>query len=274
VSLAVAVLGGYEIARQMRYNRAARQRGEEERGSWQAPRGRGDFPLWIPIGVYVAGAVGYVLLCWWLVPAFPILIIIGFAFLISPIESYVNARMIGLTGQFLGIPMVWEGAVILSGYKGVDIWFAPVPRFNMGFAAQQFRVLELTGNKIISVVKAELLMLPIATIMSLLFWQLIWRLAPIPSPAYPYAQKMWHLQALQRGLWFTATLNPEQSVFYQAWNKWYALGGFGAAIVLYAILSSFRLPILLVYGVVRGVGGILPHYVIPQMMGALISQFY
>ncbi len=273
VSLAVFALGVYEIVRQITYNRGARQRGEEVRGSWKPPPGRGDLPIWIPIGLYALGALGYILLCWKLVPAFPIIYIVAFAFLISPIESYINARMIGLTGQFLGIPMVLEGTIIFSGYKGIDIWFAPIPRFNMGGAVQGFRVLELTGNKVISVIKAEILMFPIATILSLLFWSLIWRLAPIPSPAYPYAQKMWHLEALQRGLWFTSTLNPEHSTFYKAWNKWYALGGFGSAIVLYAVLRSLRLPILLVYGVVRGFG-ILPHYVFPQMAGALISQFY
>lgn len=273
VSLAVAVLGAYEIMRQMRYNRAARQRGEAERGSWVAPPGRGDFPLWLPVGLYIAGALGYVILCRILVPDFPIAYIVGFAFLVSPIESYINARMIGLTGQFLGIPMVLEGTIIFSGYKGIAIWFAPIPRFNMGGSAQEFRVLELTGNKIVSILKAEALMFPIAIIFSLLFWQLVWRLAPIPSPAYPYAQKMWHLSALQRGLWLTATLNPEHSVFYKAWNLKYAIGGFGAAITLYAILSVLRLPILLVYGVVRGFG-VMPHGVVPTMIGALISQFY
>ncbi len=274
VSLAVAVLGAYEIVRQIRYNRAARQRGEEQRGSWVPPAGRGDFPMWVPLGLYVLGASGYILLCRWLVPGFPIIYIIGFAFLISPIESYVNARMIGLTGQYLGIPMVLEGTIILSRYRGIDIWFAPIPRFNYGGSAQQFRVLELTGNKIVSMIKAEALMFPIATILSLLFWQLVWKLAPVPSPAYPYAQKMWHIQALQRGLWFTSTLNPEHSVFYKAWNLNYCIGGFVAAVAIYALLSALRLPILLVYGVVRGVSGILPHYVVPQMIGALISQFY
>ena len=273
VGFAIFALGMYEIARQIRYNRAARRRGEAEIGSWTPPAGRGDFPIWVPVGLYCLGALGYILLCRWLVPDFPIAYIVAFAFLVSPIESYISARMIGLIGRFVGIPMILEGTIIFSGYKGVAIWFAPIPRFNLGGMAQQLRVLELTGNKIVSILKAELLMFPIATILSLLFWQLIWRLAPIPSSAYPYAQKMWYLQALQRGLWLTSTLNPEQSVFYRAWNLNYAIGGFGAAIALYAALSALRLPILLVYGVVQGFG-IMPHWIVPQMIGALISQFY
>jgi len=272
-ALAVAVLGFYEIYRKWRYDQQARARGEETRGGWQVPHGRGDFPLWIPIGVYVLAGLGYIIICAILVPKFPIIFIIAFAFLISPVESYVNARLIGLTGQYLGVPMVKEATIIFSGYKGVDIWFAPIPVFNLGGAAQQFRVLELTGNKIVSLVKAELLMLPISIFCSLLFWQFVWRLAPIPSPYYPYAQMMWPLNALQRGLWLTSTVNPERSIFYKAWRRSYAIGGFIAAVSLYTGLSVFRMPILLIYGVVRGFG-ILPHSVIPQMIGALISQFY
>ncbi len=272
-SIAVAVLGFYEIYRKWRYDQQARARGEETRGGWQVPHGRGDFPLWIPIGVYALAGLGYIIICALLVPKFPIIFIIAFAFLISPLESYVNARLIGLTGQYLGVPMVKEATIIFSGYKGVDIWFAPIPVFNLGGAAEQFRVLELTGNKMVSLIKAELLMLPISIFCSLLFWQFVWRLAPIPSPYYPYAQMMWPLSALQRGLWMTSTVNPEQSIFFKAWRRSYAAGGFIAAVSLYAGLSVFRMPILLIYGGVRGFG-ILPHSVIPQMIGALISQFY
>jgi len=272
-ALAIFVLGLYEIWRKWRYDIQAKARGEEVRGGWEVPRGRGDYSIWVPIGVYAAAAISYIALCAYLVPDFPVWILLVFAFLISPIESYINARMIGLTGQFMGVPMVKEATIIFSGYEGLDIWFAPIPVFNLGGAAQQFRVLELTGNKIVSLVKAELIMLPISIICSFIFWGFVWRLAPVPSPYYPYAQKMWPLSALQRGLWLTSTINPETSVFYKAWNPIYALGGFGAAVVIYVILSVFRLPILLIYGLVRGFG-ILPHFIIPQLIGALISQFY
>jgi hypothetical protein len=32
-------------------------------------------------------------------------------------------------------------------------------------------------------------------ISTVLFSQFIWRLAPIPSPVYPFTEKMWELQA-------------------------------------------------------------------------------
>jgi len=98
-----------------------------------------------------------------------------------------------MTGQYVGVPMVREATIIFSGYKGVDIWFAPIPLSDFGGMAQHFRVIELTGTKITSMIKAELVIWPITIFCSLLFWQFVWRLAPIPSVYYPYAQKMWHL---------------------------------------------------------------------------------
>ena len=51
------------------------------------------------------------------------------------------------------------------------------------------------------------------------------------------------------------------------------MGGFGFGVVSYALLSAFRLPTMLVFGIVRGLGT-LPHGIFPEMVGALISQFY
>ncbi len=273
VSIAVALIGAYNIWVSVRYNRAARERGEAELGSWTPPAGRGDVPIWLAAALWVVSTAGYVLLCWILVPRFDILFVIIFGFLLTPLQSYVNAYLLGIVGQYAGIPMVKEATIIFSGYKGIDIWFAPIPLSNYGVQAMNFRVLELTGTKIISLVKAELMILPITIFCSLLFWQFVWRLAPVPSVYYPYAQKMWHLQALQQGLWITSTLTPERSLFYKAWNLKIALGGVGFGVVSYAILSAFKLPVTMVFGIVRGLGT-LPHFTIPQFIGALISQFY
>ena len=44
--------------------------------------------------------------------------------------------------------------------------------------------------------------------------------------------------------------------------------------MLFSGLSWVGAPIFLVYGVVRGLGQSLPHFIIPQMLGALIGRFY
>ena len=273
ISFGVAIIGVVGIIAHMYRNRKADQSGEiREKGTLSGVPGRGDISLTIAIGLFLVSTLGYVLLCRHLVPDFSILWIIFFGFVFTPINSYIDARMKGLTGQWVHIPMVKEGVIILSGYKGVDIWFAPIPEFDHGQRAQQFRVLELTGNKVISMVKAELLILPIVVFCSLLYWQFIWRLAPVPSVNYPYAQKMWHLSALQRGLWLTATLT-NRSLFHYAFKLPLVIGGFVFCVSSYSFLAVMKLPTLLIYGVVRGLGS-LPHAIFPEMIGALLSQYY
>lgn len=247
--------------------------GEGTKGSWTPPPGRGDIPTWLALTLFAVSTIAYIYLCWLLVPRFPLFYVILFGFVVTPIQSIIDATMIGMTGQYVGVPMVREATIIFSGYKGVDIWFAPIPLSDFGGMAQHFRVIELTGTKITSMIKAELVIWPITIFCSLLFWQFVWRLAPIPSVYYPYAQKMWHLSALERGLWLTSTVNPERSVFYRAWNKNIAIGGFIFGTAFYYILAAFKLPTMLVFGMVRGLGT-LPHFVFPEMVGALISQYY
>ena len=63
---------------------------------------------------------------------------------------------------------------------------------------------------------------PVVMVASLLFSQFIWRLAPIPSSNYPYAQELWHLQALNTLLMQTSTLEGN-SLFFQALRGVYVL---------------------------------------------------
>jgi len=273
VSFAVAIVGIHSIVAGLR--RARRERTllrREGPSTFAPPPGRGDFPLWIAIGLFVASTLGYVFLCRHLVPHFPIWWAFLFGFVVTPFQSYIDARMIGLTGQWAGIPMVREAAIFASGYKGVDIWFAPIPQFAHGAVAQGFRVLELTGNKVTSLIKAELLMLPIVTICSLIFWQFLWRLGPVPSANYPYAQKMWPLSALQTSLWVSST-SGRSRLFWEAIKYNVIIGGLGFGLMTYYVLNAFRLPVLLIYGIVRGLG-ILPHWTILTLIGALISRYY
>jgi len=273
IAFAIAVIGIYSVTSSMiRQRREGGETAQVGRGTWRPPPGRGDIPMWIAIGMFVTSTLVYVILSWRLVPRFPVLWVIFFGFVLTPINSYIDARMLGMVGQWVTLPYVKQGVIILSGYKGVDIWFAPIPDFQHGGQAQSFRVVQLTGTKFTSVIKAELLILPITVGCSLLFWQFIWRLAPIPSVSYPFAQKMWHLNALQQGLWLTATTSGH-SLFRQSFYPPYVVGGFAFGIIAFVLLSAFRLPTMLIYGFVQGLGT-LPHGVFPMMLGAVLSRFY
>src|SRR5256885_4084510 len=91
-----------------------------------------------------------------------------------------------------------EATIILTGYKGAAIWFAPFPAYNYGAQTLYFRTTELTGTKIISMVKAEAFILPIVLLATIIFSQFIWRIAPVPSSAFPYAKVWWEQIAFRQ----------------------------------------------------------------------------
>ena len=173
--------------------------------------------------------------------------------------------------------MVREASFIAGakyfGYHGIEIWYAPIPIHNYGEATVSFRQIELTGTSLRGIIKAEFVTLPIVLIASLLFSQFLWQLAPIPSASYPYAQELWHLQALNSLLMQTATLEGN-SLFFQALNSLYVSCGVALGVMTYALLSVFGLPVLLIYGVVRGLGQSTPHGLILELAGALLGRYY
>lgn len=207
MSLAVAFTGIYmAVSGIFRARRERIASGQAPQVRSAPPPGRGDYSLKLAVAMFLIAATVYVYVAHSLVPAFPLIILIIFAFVVSPVQSYIDARLIGLVGRTAPLPMVREATFILSKYQGIDIWYMPWPLINVGGHAQFFRVVELTGTKITSIVKAELFMVPLILATSFIFWSFIWKLAPIPSPTYPYAQKMWPLSAMNSCLWPTATL--------------------------------------------------------------------
>jgi hypothetical protein len=275
LGLAIGFIGIWHVISSFRKSAAT------DRGSlkdlFNPPAGRGDFNFWIAIGIYVFSTLSYVGLCTWLVPNFPWIFFLGYGFIYTPFISYITARMEGIAGQFVNLPMVREASFIAGakffGYQGIEIWYAPIPIHNYGKATVDFREIELTGTSIRGIIKAEMVVFPVVMIASLLFSQFIWRLAPIPSSSYPYALKLWHLQALNTLLMQTSTLEGN-SLFYQALNGIYVMAGMGLGVVTYMILSLLGLPTLLVYGVVRGLGQSAPHGLILELLGALLGRYY
>ena len=221
-----AAVGAIGLVHAVLSVRASRRQGGH-RPLRDRPVGRGDFPFWIAIGGYALSTLAMIWLCVLLLEddEFPLIFLLLFGFVVTPVISYVNARMAGLTGQLVSFPLLREGAFILSGYKGIDIWFAPIPYSDHGRRAQLFREVELTGTRFSSILKAELLLLPLSLVCGFVFWSLVWQMEPIPSPTFQYAQTYWHLIALRQCLWYSATLGGE-TLFDQAIKGWWIAGSF------------------------------------------------
>ncbi|MDI6826860.1 MAG: peptide transporter [Armatimonadota bacterium] len=271
ISVAVAVIGIYAVISSA--IKASANARESRLAPYRIPTGRGDFPIVAAIAAWFFATLGYIIIAHKLVPLFPLWILIGFGFFYSPIMSYVSARMFGLTGHGVGFPYVREATVIKSGYRNADIWFAPIPIYDMGWAAARFREVELTRTKFTSVLKAEALMLPVMLTASFLFWAFFWHTNPIPSPQFPYAQKFWPLSATFQSIWLTANKAGESNFLLQALKpRLMVFGGVGAFIV-FGILAVARVPQLYFYGLAGGVGA-YPHNTIPLFIGALLGRYY
>ena len=209
-TIAIAIIGVYQVVQGVRTSNAATLESGNRR-SFDVPKGRGDFPIWIALALYAAATTALIGIAAWLLPGFSqfVWFFLFFGFVFTPFQSFVNARLVGLVGQTVEIPFVREATIILSGYRGVDIWFIPFPIGNYGAQTQKFREIELTGTKFTSIMRAEVFMVPIILFTSFLYGSYIWKLAPIPSASYPYAQLIWRLRAYQQCLFITGTMRSE-----------------------------------------------------------------
>jgi hypothetical protein len=175
----------------------------------------------------------------------------------------------------VNIPFVTEAAFILSGYQGgVKVWFLPIPVENYGQRTVFYRQAELTGTRFWSIWKSEIVTVPIVLIATILFAQFIWSLAPIPGPQYPFAEKMWELNAATASVIFSSTLG-RHSAFQEAFSPMYIATGVGLGLVMFGALRLLMMPTMIFYGIVRGMNQIvLPHVVPVQFLGACIGKFY
>ena len=182
----------------------------EIRGYCLKHLGRGDFNMWICAALFCVAAIYPIVLAKTLFPTLVstglLVIFVLIAFVYAPILSFVSARLDGLVGKEITIPYIDEAIRFMTGFRGVEIWFVPFPARNFGGHAEGFRVVELTGMKFTSLLKAEIFMLPIVFGVSLMYWTFLWRLAPIPSESYPYAQLMWPLRAFDQALYLSSTM--------------------------------------------------------------------
>jgi hypothetical protein len=242
---------------------------------WTVPVGRGDWSLKLcVIGYFIAGSA-MCALCKWLVPDFPIIFLIFFAFIFTPVLSYLNARMIAVNGQHVDIPFIKEGAILLSGTKGLNVWLAPFPEENFGAQAASFRVKELTGTKFTSLVKLDLFRMPLTILLGFIFWSFIWHSTEIPSATFPFTEIMWDQRIKNSLIMWSATTGDGlvETMFDKAMKPWILGIGTFATCAMFVILRRFGAPIMFVYGFVRGVGRGC-HVFVLEIVGALIARFY
>ncbi|MFP4354315.1 MAG: hypothetical protein ACLFUJ_04255 [Phycisphaerae bacterium] len=245
---------------------------------------RGDPPIWAALGVWIGSAVGFVFLSHYLInynfetggflppeEQFPVFWLILFAFVWTPVNTYINARMSGIAGQHAGIPYVKEAFIYMSGYKYVDIWFAPLPIHNFGQMADNLRICQLTRTKFTSIMKAELLIFPLMLIASFIFWNYISGLGPIPSDRYPYVQKFWPQFAQIRAVWASG-MREGQSMLMQSIKPEIILGVLAATVGLFSLFGALGISAQYLYGGIASLNA-YPHMAIMTFTGACIGRY-
>ncbi len=284
VSLSIAMVGIAALVKGLRNVRKMASLKKEAEGDgtdpYAPPAGRGDIKTRAIIVTYLFTTSLYIGLSCLLLYSIhgtvhrgvlAVMLFYGLAY--TPLISYATARLEGIAGQVVTIPFVREASFILSGYRGVAVWFLPIPLHNYGARTVFYRQAELTGTKFGSVWKAEVLLTPLVIVCGLLFANVIWNLGSIPGPQYLFAQEMWDLYAENQSIVYSSTLGGF-SEFEQAFNWKYLATGFGLGTMSFGAMHWLGAPTFLTYGLVRGLGQTLPHTIILQFIGALIGRYY
>jgi hypothetical protein len=171
---------------------------------------------------------------------------------------------------------VQQATFILSGYEGVDIWFAPMPIYDVGWAAQMFREVELTGTKMISVVKADIFVYVLVLFLGFLYWSFFWHSSQIPSSQYPYAQTFWPLSAFYQALWASSTDPASQgkASFLTDAIKFPVIEyAGGITLAAYLAFAALKIPSLWFYGFASGFTA-ATWWAVPTFIGAILGRYY
>ncbi len=281
-SFAVFFVGLFGIARALskyRRNRAVKASEFDIRKLWERDKGRGDPPTWVAFAVWFSAACGFVFLSNHLVNSgippeerFHIGWLIGFAFLWTPINTYINARMSGIAGQHAGVPFIFESAIFASGYRHVNIWFAPLPLGNFGGMADFLRETQLTRTRFTSILKVEMLTFPLMLVASFIFWSYVDSLGRIPSQDYPHVQQFWPQFATMRAMW-AASMQEGSSLLLQALKPRVIIGALLAAIAAFSLFAKLGISSQYIYGSIGSMNS-FPHTAIMILTGALLGRYF
>jgi len=279
-AFAIFIAGVFGLLRSLlRHRRASGASEIDIRAMLRRNKERGDPPVWAAVGVWLAASVGFILLSNHLINAdlppggkpFHIGWLIAFAFLWTPINTYINARMIGIAGMQAGMPYVRQAAILISGYRFVNVWFAPLPMADFGHMAGMLRVTQLTRTRFTSILKAELLIFPLMMVASFIYWSYITGLGPIPSDSYGYVQRFWPQYAQMRALW-ASSMQEGQSMLLEALKPeviGFALVG---ATLLFGAFGLAGISTQYIYGGVMAIPK-YPHMILLMFVGACLGRF-
>jgi len=213
---------------------------------------------------------------------FPWYYVAPFALIWSLMFSLIDIRAIGTTGFRIQPPYVRQGMIIAMKPRQIDVWFAPWPiALGAGGWVQDFKSAELTGCTPRSLIVAKLIAYPVGMLASLLFMNIFWSIAPIPSAQYPYTTVTLPVWANQFCIWISASLSyagrmplseTTQGIIGQIFSlKWMVItaGVFVVVFIAGKIWPRYRLSVI---GL--AVGCVMPiPFAVSLLVGGLIARW-
>jgi len=199
------------------------------------------FSIWLVIIPFVIVLLGNLLSIWYWAPDYPMWpwYPMLYTILLSIPSSLLAGRAAG-TGISASIPAGQLDRVVLAaaGYKGLNAWFmspAIVTEASFGGpVASNWVLAERTNSTFTGFLKSFFVIYPISTIASIVFTQMFWSIAPIPSGTYPYSNYFWQIDLMSNLVWFSR----KAEMFRFDWM----IMGVIVGLVIYIVLSFLHLP--------------------------------
>jgi hypothetical protein len=152
--------------------------------------------LYVLLLIFFGCGVGAVLMNHFLVPDFPIWLLVLFILLGSFFASFVSVVSAGVTFSGFSLPYQKELIIYFSGYQAKDIWFAPLWQSVGGAGlAQNYLQADLCQTSKAEYVKAYILAMVLGILASFVFVSIFWYISPMPSAAYPATLVNWPIDA-------------------------------------------------------------------------------
>jgi hypothetical protein len=178
------------------------------------PAEAGTFPsLKLAAAMFLAGSLGSVVVYSFLVPGIPLYATLATSLALSFFLAVVVSRAVGELGFFPALPWPWQAIVYFTPYKGYAgwVWSPYISTGVQGSMCQAVKVAYLTRTKPSDYFKVYVLGQALNAVVGLLAMDMLWRLAPIPSSAYPNSLVFWPMFATNDALFATRqiTLDPK-----------------------------------------------------------------
>jgi hypothetical protein len=251
-------------------------------------------PWWALLLMFFGATLCSVILTHFLIPEFPIWILLIFSIGLSFFTSFISSGASGITFGGMSIPYLRESIIYYSGYRGLDAWFANYITWGTSpyLSLQQigglawvasppmaglplivdgsgitgaFKMADIVGCSKREYILAVIIVAILGWGMSFIYSSIFWKVAPIPSSAYPYTVTGWATEVIERCRWVNWLWTGI------VLNSYYIGISFLAGTLASVISHLLHIP----YAPIAMASGILTPMpvIISQFIGGLIGHF-